>query len=246
MAEPTMNTGPEYCKYCGREIENRGRPSMDGNHEIKWVHIPGGHSVCFPQQGGRSSLAEPFDPECQDCKHPVHEPGECSEQYAGDDCRCFVLPEDACVHPKGYHGECPCPPSCGCRQVELATDAGLRERIAEAVRTQVRLRLGPITSRMAQRGQPVKLSFEEADQIADAVLPLFAEQTTERERDRLAAGVPLVCSDERHDAKVRGLEAERDRLTRQRDQALAVAEVIEANGARWAADAVRGALEEEC
>jgi hypothetical protein len=31
---------------------------------------------------------------------------------------------------------------------------------------------------------------------------------TEAERDRLAAGVPLVCSDERHDAKVRGLVTE--------------------------------------
>lgn len=29
----------------------------------------------------------------------------------------------------------------------------------------------------------------------------------EAERDRLAAGVPLVCCDERHEAKVRGLEA---------------------------------------
>lgn len=26
------------------------------------------------------------------------------------------------------------------------------------------------------------------------------------ERDRLAAGVPLICCDERHEAKVRGLE----------------------------------------
>ncbi|MGV9278034.1 hypothetical protein [Streptomyces griseosporeus] len=33
---------------------------MDGNHEIKWVHVPGGYRACFPQHGARSPLASPF------------------------------------------------------------------------------------------------------------------------------------------------------------------------------------------
>lgn len=32
--------------------------------------------------------------------------------------------------------------------------------------------------------------------------------TAEAERDRFAAGVPLICADDRHEAKVRGLEAQ--------------------------------------
>jgi len=39
-----------------------------------------------------------------------------------------------------------------------------------------------------------------------------AEQA-EAERDQYAVGIPLICADDRHEAKVRGLEAERDRLT---------------------------------
>lgn len=57
----------------------------------------------------------------------------------------------------------------------------------------------------------------------------------ERAETALAAGIPLVCSDERHQAKVTALEA---RIA----QALAVAEVIDANGIHWAADAIRRAL----
>lgn len=37
-------------------------------------------------------------------------------------------------------------------------------------------------------------------------------EAAEAERDRAMAGVPLICSDDRHQAKVRGLEAERDQL----------------------------------
>lgn len=47
------------CVHCGLDVENRGEPSMDGNHEIKWVHVPGGYRACYPQQGARSPLALP-------------------------------------------------------------------------------------------------------------------------------------------------------------------------------------------
>ncbi|MGW2813321.1 hypothetical protein [Streptomyces sp. NPDC001415] len=40
------------------------------------------------------------------------------------------------------------------------------------------------------------------------------------ELDRLAASVPLVCASDRHAAKVRGLEAERDRLRTTLDEIL--------------------------
>lgn len=53
----------------------------------------------------------------------------------------------------------------------------------------------------------------------EATLTTIAVRTAEEradkaeaERDRAMAGVPLICSDERHQAKVRGLEAELDRL----------------------------------
>ena len=38
------------CAHCGKDVENRGDPSMDGNHHVLWIHVPGGHSICFPQQ----------------------------------------------------------------------------------------------------------------------------------------------------------------------------------------------------
>ena len=46
------------CAHCWREIENRGAPSMDGNHHVHWVHIPGGFQYCFPQRPD-SPRAEP-------------------------------------------------------------------------------------------------------------------------------------------------------------------------------------------
>jgi hypothetical protein len=42
--------GTQRCANCGLEIENRGDPDMGGNHEIRWVHIPGGYTICHPQQ----------------------------------------------------------------------------------------------------------------------------------------------------------------------------------------------------
>ncbi|MEU3613449.1 hypothetical protein ABZ725_14195 [Streptomyces sp. NPDC006872] len=54
----TREARPE-CAHCWREIEDRGTPSMDGNHYVKWVHVPGGFTACFPQRGGDSPVAEP-------------------------------------------------------------------------------------------------------------------------------------------------------------------------------------------
>lgn len=31
---------------------------MDGNHWVRWVHVPGGYATCFPQQSN-SPRAEP-------------------------------------------------------------------------------------------------------------------------------------------------------------------------------------------
>lgn len=42
----------------------------------------------------------------------------------------------ACIHPDGYDGECPCPPSCGCCKVAPAVEP-LRARIAEAIESEV-------------------------------------------------------------------------------------------------------------
>lgn len=47
---PAAEPQPERCVTCGLEIENRGDPCITGNHRDRWVHIPGGHSICFPQQ----------------------------------------------------------------------------------------------------------------------------------------------------------------------------------------------------
>jgi hypothetical protein len=49
---PRATPGPpaQQCANCGLEIENRGDPDMGGNHEIRWVHVPGGYTVCNPQQ----------------------------------------------------------------------------------------------------------------------------------------------------------------------------------------------------
>lgn len=46
------------CAHCGLEIEDRGDPNPFGPWEVRWVHIDGGYSICFPQQPG-SPRAEP-------------------------------------------------------------------------------------------------------------------------------------------------------------------------------------------
>lgn len=49
------------CLHCHQQIDNHGDPDMGGNHHTRWVHIPGGHSICFPQQKN-SPRAEPTAP----------------------------------------------------------------------------------------------------------------------------------------------------------------------------------------
>ncbi|MFK4801709.1 hypothetical protein ACI3K5_23880 [Streptomyces sp. MPA0124] len=52
----------------------------------------------------------------------------------------------------------------------------LRDRIAAAVRT-IQLRLGPNAVAMAQRGEPIILNLNEADDLADAVLAVLPATT---------------------------------------------------------------------
>ncbi|GGU84425.1 hypothetical protein GCM10010275_19350 [Streptomyces litmocidini] len=49
------------CAHCGLEIEDRGHPFIQehSNWYSIWVHVPGGYSVCFPQQGAASTRATP-------------------------------------------------------------------------------------------------------------------------------------------------------------------------------------------
>lgn len=46
----------ESCAHCGLEVEDRGHPvARDGEGfgwYAKWVHVPGGYSLCHPQQAG--------------------------------------------------------------------------------------------------------------------------------------------------------------------------------------------------
>ncbi|MFD6363794.1 hypothetical protein ACFWFX_28720 [Streptomyces roseolus] len=53
------DTKPMPCQHCGREVEDRGDPSMDGNHRVLWVHVPGGYTLCNPQQAAHSTRAHP-------------------------------------------------------------------------------------------------------------------------------------------------------------------------------------------
>ncbi|MFE1272095.1 hypothetical protein [Streptomyces sp. NPDC058758] len=53
------DTKPARCQHCGREVEDRGDPSMDGNHRVLWVHVPGGYTLCNPQQAAHSTRAAP-------------------------------------------------------------------------------------------------------------------------------------------------------------------------------------------
>ncbi|MCI3240257.1 hypothetical protein [Streptomyces spinosisporus] len=69
-------------------------------------------------------------------------------------------------------------------RADLTAQAAIRDRIAEAART-VRLRLGPNAIAMAQRGEPIILNMNEADDLADAVLPVLRALTL-RELEQLA------------------------------------------------------------
>lgn len=51
--------GTPQCMYCGTEIEDRGDPDMGGNHRAKWVHVPGGYTICYPQRAVSSPRAAP-------------------------------------------------------------------------------------------------------------------------------------------------------------------------------------------
>lgn len=58
---------PVMCATCGQEIEDRSDPDMAGRHTPRWVHVPGGYQVCYPQQlpSPRAAPAvEPRDPSC--------------------------------------------------------------------------------------------------------------------------------------------------------------------------------------
>lgn len=53
-------TLPEHrCAHCAAPIENKTEPTWTGSAPKQWVHRPGGHSACFPQDGGHSPRAEP-------------------------------------------------------------------------------------------------------------------------------------------------------------------------------------------
>lgn len=45
---------PESCAYCGKSIQR-----VSGTLTVWWVHDPGGHTACFPQQASSSPRATP-------------------------------------------------------------------------------------------------------------------------------------------------------------------------------------------
>lgn len=47
---PAAAVEQTVCATRGREIEDRGDPSMDGRHAPNWVHVLGGGQICYPQQ----------------------------------------------------------------------------------------------------------------------------------------------------------------------------------------------------
>lgn len=103
-------------------------------------------------------------------------------------------------------------------------DARLRARVAAALLA--RIKQAVIQPEPLWPGQIGSLLAATEYDLADVALAELAPEL---------ARVPLICSDERHMAKVAALE---DRIAR----ALAVAEVIDANGIGWAADSIRRAL----
>jgi hypothetical protein len=38
------------CAHCGRDVENRADPGFGGPGPDRWVHLPGGYTICHPQQ----------------------------------------------------------------------------------------------------------------------------------------------------------------------------------------------------
>lgn len=63
-----MTDGQRHCVHCGLEVEDRGHPFITETsvfHSV-WVHVPGGYTACFPQQGGRSPRAVALDEEDDD------------------------------------------------------------------------------------------------------------------------------------------------------------------------------------
>ena len=69
----------------------------------------------------------------------------------------------------------------------MSADTRLRDAIAAAART-VQLRLGPNAVEMAQRGTPIPLNSGEADQLADAILPLVVAEVRSAAATAWAAG----------------------------------------------------------
>jgi hypothetical protein len=52
--EPATEPEPESCAHCGKTIRR-----ISGTLAEWWVHEPGGHTVCFPQQAASSPRATP-------------------------------------------------------------------------------------------------------------------------------------------------------------------------------------------
>lgn len=75
-------------------------------------------------------------------------------------------------------------------EARLHDPAALRDRIAKAART-VPLRLGPNAVAMAQRGEPIILNMNEADDLADAVLAVLPAPATDEDRDEREAQAHL-------------------------------------------------------
>lgn len=77
------------CAHCGKDVENRGDPSMDGNHHVLWIHVPGGHSICFPQQ--------------KDSPRATPAAGQPDTQQQTEDRRRLAAVERLCSGRPGYH-----------------------------------------------------------------------------------------------------------------------------------------------
>ena len=82
--DTTTPAGTE-CARCGLEIENRGDPDMGGNHHARWVHVPGGYTICHPwepdspraapavvAQPGKETAAALLSSECDACRHTLN------------------------------------------------------------------------------------------------------------------------------------------------------------------------------
>ncbi|WP_042400047.1 hypothetical protein [Streptacidiphilus carbonis] len=57
LARLIVGWRPEHCRWCDREIEDKAEPAMGGPRPPRWVHYPGGYSICFPQQPGSTWAA---------------------------------------------------------------------------------------------------------------------------------------------------------------------------------------------